>query len=382
MRRRPRIGIVTPSYGNPWREEDLLCRRFAGVVACVADVEILLAAAGAKETYVDGGLAIRRFPATSDDPARRSLLLSALGILDRRAIRESDEPAISWTLPSVLERELLATRGGESDELFTFLRKPPFDAVVFLGARVPSTYSGMRALPRELPAALLAAVENDGEPWLRPYDEVLLRSHAILTVTGTESRLIESHLPEGLRERVSRIGFALRPPESLANRESLGSPNMLLVVRPPGHLRDAEAAEQLERLRHDVRDWAIVESDRGRQSPHKTADADDTWWSFLRAATAVWLPGRRTLFAREVLEAMLSGRPVIVPDDSGPAREHAEAGDGGIWYRDYPELRECLRTLGRREVREALGSQGKEYAERSYGDPDLFRRRVIGALQL
>ena len=83
---------------------------------------------------------------------------------------------------------------------------------------------------------------------------------------------------------------------------------------------------------------------------------------------------------RDVLEALLYGVPVLARADGGAAREHAEAGNGGLWY---PELRRARAgdqpgwpPTGSGPI---LGSQGRDYALREYGDPEGFRKRVVEA---
>ena len=68
----------------------------------------------------------------------------------------------------------------------------------------------------------------------------------------------------------------------------------------------------------------------------------------------------------DVLEAMLCGAPVLVSAQGGAAREHAESGNGGSWYRSDAELRACL---------EALPLGGSSRGARPSG-PLVRRRRI------
>jgi glycosyltransferase involved in cell wall biosynthesis len=100
----------------------------------------------------------------------------------------------------------------------------------------------------------------------------------------------------------------------------------------------------------------------------------------MRRATALVDPEPHRLLGREVVEAMLLGTAVVVTASGGATREHADAGDGGLWYRSDVELDRCLELVADRRLRATLGRQGREYAERRYGNPDAFIRRVNDAV--
>ena len=75
MTRSTRIAVVSPFWGDPWREEDLVVERVAAALACEADVEVLtLASTGPWEEAV-GALRLRRFRETEIAASRRALLL-------------------------------------------------------------------------------------------------------------------------------------------------------------------------------------------------------------------------------------------------------------------------------------------------------------------
>jgi glycosyltransferase involved in cell wall biosynthesis len=89
----------------------------------------------------------------------------------------------------------------------------------------------------------------------------------------------------------------------------------------------------------------------------------------------------RRILGRDVLEAMLNGIPVIVHESGGASREHAEEGNGGVWFRTHAELGGCLRAISSQSLRERLGAQGRSYATARYGDPDSFMAEVRRALE-
>jgi glycosyltransferase involved in cell wall biosynthesis len=83
-------------------------------------------------------------------------------------------------------------------------------------------------------------------------------------------------------------------------------------------------------------------------------------------------PGR--LLARECVESLRYGTPVIVPAVTAAAELAARG--GGLSYRDAAELVGCVDTVGDRGLRDMLGTQGRQFTDDWYGDADRFVDRV------
>jgi glycosyltransferase involved in cell wall biosynthesis len=103
-------------------------------------------------------------------------------------------------------------------------------------------------------------------------------------------------------------------------------------------------------------------------------------WRWISRAFALLDPTADRLLGREALEAYLFGTPILTRDDSGASREHADLGNGGLWYRTDEELFGAIEALLDDDVRLALGRQGQEYAELEYADVDMYIKRVMTGL--
>jgi hypothetical protein len=105
----------------------------------------------------------------------------------------------------------------------------------------------------------------------------------------------------------------------------------------------------------------------------------DLWRLLAHARVTIDLaPGR--IVARECIESLRFGTPIIVPRDS-IAGAHADAG-GGMSFANYSELLSCVSCLSDEDTREAMSSQGWRYADGRYGDQQAFVdsvARVLGA---
>jgi hypothetical protein len=92
----------------------------------------------------------------------------------------------------------------------------------------------------------------------------------------------------------------------------------------------------------------------------------DLWRLFAHARAVIDLrPG--PLVARECVEALRVGTPIIAPAGSVGA-EHGAAG-GGLGFSTVDELLCAVASLEDRAVRDRLGQQGRAMADDRYGRP-------------
>jgi hypothetical protein len=118
--------------------------------------------------------------------------------------------------------------------------------------------------------------------------------------------------------------------------------------------------------------------------PHATLFAEgglDMWRHIVRSA-AVLDPAHHQLLGKTVLEALHYGVPVLVPTTGGATREHAELGNGGLWYRATQDLAAAIvRLRGDDTMRAELSDHGRAYAGRWYGDTQRFIDSVTHAVR-
>jgi hypothetical protein len=104
----------------------------------------------------------------------------------------------------------------------------------------------------------------------------------------------------------------------------------------------------------------------------------DLWRLMAHAAVCVDL-GPGELVARECVEALRLGTPIIVPEHSAAAASHARAA-GGSTFSDAGELLEAADKLRNEASRGPAVDQGRAYADEWYGDPQAFVDRVARRL--
>ena len=105
----------------------------------------------------------------------------------------------------------------------------------------------------------------------------------------------------------------------------------------------------------------------------------DLWRLVAHANVCIDLgPGRH--LARECVEAMRFGTPVVVRQDSGAAASHVDLG-GGSAFDDPYELLNAVARLHEVAARTEASARARHYASASYGSPDLLVTSLLGVLE-
>jgi hypothetical protein len=100
----------------------------------------------------------------------------------------------------------------------------------------------------------------------------------------------------------------------------------------------------------------------------------DLWRLLAHAAVCVDLdPG--PLIARECIEALRLGIPIVVPGLAEPAATHARA-SGGATFGDAAELITAVGALSSSTSRAVASDSSRRYADAAFGDPE----RLVGQL--
>jgi len=103
----------------------------------------------------------------------------------------------------------------------------------------------------------------------------------------------------------------------------------------------------------------------------------DLWRLLAHARVTIDLaPGR--IIARECVESLRFGTPIIVPEHSA-AHAHAEAG-GGMTFGDAAELLACVSRLSDETEHATASAQGRVYADAHYGNQKSFVESVARVL--
>ena len=104
----------------------------------------------------------------------------------------------------------------------------------------------------------------------------------------------------------------------------------------------------------------------------------------LEAATVVVVPSPFESLSLLALEAFSVGTPVLANARSDVLTDHCQRSNGGLYYSDRDEFRECLRTLIHdAPLRAVMGRQGRDYVRTNYRWDAILGKydRLIAGLQ-
>lgn len=391
-----RVAVVTNRWGSSWDEEHVVTRRLAGALACFAEVDLCVAEGPVAREFRDGAVRVLQFPAVPVDTRRTEALRRAL----LGPTEEDGLAACSCTggvarerarnLPRSVQEELVYGAGGHSPALFSHLEDDGYDVVLFVGYRSAATYLGMRAVPDRCRVVLWPAATEDPLLHLPVHDETFARADAILACTRTEEELVNRRLNGSGPAKTSMISFVLRINALAVQTAPHGFEDHQYLIVAHDWTRgglDGRLDTWGQALQRDFEDADLAVRLVGPGSNYlapvggvSLASSRTDVWRWMSRALAVIDPLPHRLLGREVIEAMLCGTPVLVSDQGGATREHAERGNGGLWFKTYEEFTCLVEGLLDRSLREVLGSQAQAYAVREFGDSDIYVERVANAV--
>jgi hypothetical protein len=238
--------------------------------------------------------------------------------------------------------------------------------------------AGAVALAREFAAAAPVAALADSA---NPVPQV----DALLTVTPHRRDDVAGAHPELAHVYDTGLHVPVNPFVTKRPNSGVGFVDYLLVLSDRAGTAAGDASDPTPRVawlaaRFPRQHIMVVEDAvatvwqwRSRRGAIDVETRTDLWRLFAHARTVIDLrPG--TLVARECVEALLVGTPIIVPAGSVGA-EHAAAG-GGIGFATVDELLQAVASLEHKAVRDRLGAEGRVTAEERYGHPNRLVDRM------
>ncbi len=384
---RPRVVLLTERWDEGDAEPEEAVRRVAGALARSADVDIVTTQGTVPRHCFDGVFPLHELASAPPAPVRirRRLLLDALtgpSALGQGPDGRSCPPQATEWLDAVDRAAWAPARA-----LIAGLRP---DLLVVTGA----VHGGLPDLLDEaapgVPVVVLPLAPDAPTLALPPARDLLDSADGILVLTEAEHRDVMTGFGPGPHPPVHTVGLALatNPAVWREPMTALSGQDYVLVLcdsDPDAPVAPFEAAVDLLASALPDNSVAAVFTDRldiwrrgeleSLPPPVKLTDRCRLMaWA---RSTVDLAPGR--LWARQSARSLLYATPIVVPDHSR-AREHAELGNGGLWYRGMDEMVGAVRALLDPDVRESLGTQGRAYAEERFGSSDRFVARLGAAL--
>jgi hypothetical protein len=102
-------------------------------------------------------------------------------------------------------------------------------------------------------------------------------------------------------------------------------------------------------------------------------------WRLLAHANVCIDLGPGPYIARECIEALRFGTPIVVPNQTGPAAFHAQA-SGGSTFSDPEDLLAAVSSMKDEAKRSEVSHAGRRYSDSQFGDPASLVARVRALL--
>lgn len=102
-------------------------------------------------------------------------------------------------------------------------------------------------------------------------------------------------------------------------------------------------------------------------------------WDAYAAALAVCQPSVKESFSLTIMEAWVTGAPVLVHAQGAVTSDHCRRANGGLYFSNYAEFEACLDVLlAQPNLRRRLGEQGRAYVLRNFSwDVIIDKYRLI-----
>lgn len=370
-----RLAFVVQRYGAEvnggaethcrWLAERLATRHHVEVFATRALGYVDWADSYPPGTVAVGGVPVHRFGVRRRRVARRFASISRT-VFDGPHTREEEE-------------EWVRANGPDSPALVGAVAAaaPRFDLFLFYCYRYYHSYFG---LPRVRDKAVLVpTAEEDPAIGLSVFHELLKAPRGLVYLTPEEKALVEEASGNARVPNVV-VGSGLSLPETRGDvdfrrRHGLRRPYLLYVGRIDKNKGCTSLFTYFKRFVEETGadvDLVLAGSAALRIPDHPRIlhvgfVTEEEKVAALQAAELLVMPSPYESLSMVLLEAWKLGRPVLANGRCRVLAGQCLRSGGGLFYDGYAEFREAARVLlARRDLREALGRQGREYVEREY----------------
>lgn len=269
-----------------------------------------------------------------------------------------------------------------------------FDALIFAPYLFSTTFWGALIHPDR--SLLVPCLHDEHYAYQQVFQHLFRRVRGLICNTEPERELIVHLYGEELRERSAVVGMGFdsvpevffssaseddgraHPYLLYAGRKEQGKNlDLLLEYYEQYRVRAGDSVPRLlivgsgeigfrESLPEGVTDVGFV-SEREKEQ-------------LMREALALVQPSTNESFSIVMMEAWLRGTPVIVHGHCAVTRDHVVQSGGGLYFTSPEEFAAVVQELvGRPELAEVLGDNGRRYVRGHYSWEAVLRR-LLGAL--
>jgi glycosyltransferase involved in cell wall biosynthesis len=320
------------------------------------------------------GIPVHRFPISSYDPElKRSLEVK---LEAQVALRYKEQ--VAW-----LES------GPHCQLLYEYLNRNgfSFDAIVTLPYANPLVQYAAWISPQK--AILWPCLHDEPYAYMEPIRVLMETVWGVAFNSPEEFALAKQRMAMNIR-RSAVLGVGVSLPsidQKKGNRSTRTLKTPYLVYA--GRLEAGKNLNQLydyvdryNRFQKSTRPIRLVVVGQGPLTPPAGPNfdfrgyvSDEELASIMGGALALCQPSNRESFSLTIMEAWLSGRPVLVSGASAVTRGHVNRSKAGLWYESFSDFAGAIDwLLAKSDQAKKMGQNGSQYVETNYNWPAVVDR--------
>jgi len=375
MNQKLKIAFVVQRYGEEVNGgAELLCRRIAEHLSKYYCIEVVTTCAKDyitwRNEYLPGkdminGITVWRFPVDNPRDIHKFNRFSEKIFWSKR----SAEDEINW----------MKLQGPYSTELLKFIKnnKDIYDYFVFFTYLYCSTFFG---LPIVRNKAILVPTAHDESPiYLSIFESLFKLPRALIYSTEEEKKFVNSKFKnENIPSEIIGVGIDL-PDKIDADdfKQKYHADNFMIYV---GRIDESKGCKELfeyfMRYKKETRsDIKLVLVGKAVMNVPEHPDilplgfvSEQDKFNGIKAAKLLIMPSKYESLSMVIMEAWLCNNAVLVNGNCEVLKGHCRKSNGGLYYRNYAEFKECLNLLlSDSRLRTKMGNNGKRYVEENYG---------------
>jgi len=387
-----KLAFVCPRYGeNVVGGAEQLCKQLAEkfVNELNVDVDVITTCAEDyvtwKNVYNEGNsiinnVTIKRFKTDFERTEKFHTLYQKILGLNPAEFDKNKSEIITNILktPEQLQERWMVYQGPYSSGLLEYLKNNHhcYDLIFFFTYLYPTTYFGIQIAPEK--SILIPTAHDEPAIYFPILNKVFTTPKAIIYLTEEEREFVISrfHNQTIINEI---IGSGIDFPDTIDPcefKKKYGVDNFILYV---GRIDEFKGCQELFQFymqyKSDTKsNIKLVLLGKPAMNLPKHPDiiylgflSDSNKFNAIAAAQFLIMPSKHESLSIVILEAWLCSKPVLVNGNCDVLRGQCIRSNGGLWYSNYEEFKDCLKTLlNNQYIRKTLGENGKRFVDKNY----------------
>jgi glycosyltransferase involved in cell wall biosynthesis len=286
--------------------------------------------------------------------------------------------------------ECIKLQGPYSSNLFDYLEShgADYDIFVFFTYLYPTTVFGITKVSPDK-VILIPTAHDEPIIYFDIFQEIFNIPRAIIYNTEDEMRLINSMFNNrNIAYEIAGMGVdapEITDPHDFRDKYKINGEFVLYI----GRIDEAKGCKELiqyflrykEETGSDIKLVLIgmlaMEIPRHEDLVYIGFLPEKDKFDGIGASQLLIMPSLFESFSIVIMESWLCSKPVLVNGRCEVLRGHAIKSNGGIWYQDYDEFKDCLTLLlSSSKLRDKMGKNGKKYVNNAYTWPIIEEKCI------